>query len=141
MAAPLRCAAGLVARDGTVEHLLFGTSSEKSLEKFKAELWALDEFAGVQLREPGDAELLDISVEPHLGPLRRMLAVRLASGGVASVQELRGWTARHTIYRAADTTRALQAMVSAGDVHRSPTTGRLAPGTMIAPAAAPGVES
>ena len=93
---------------------------------------ALDEFAGVQLRDPGDPELLDISLQPHPGPLRRMLAARLAADGPATVLDLRTWTLRHTVYRAQDTTRALQAMLAAGDVHRSPTAGRLSPTTLIA---------
>jgi hypothetical protein len=128
---PWRCVAELVASDGTQETLLFVASSEKALEKFKDELWALDEFAGVQLRDPADPELLDIALRPHPGPLRRMLAVRLAAEGAATVQSLREWTVRRTVFRAADTTRALQAMLTSGDVQRSPVTGRLTPATVI----------
>jgi hypothetical protein len=131
---PFGCAAELVARDGTRETFAFGSASEKALEKFKDALWALDEFAGVQLRDLGDPELLDISLRPHPGPLRRMLAGRLADQGASSVLDLRTWAVRHTVYRAADVLHALQAMLSAGDVNRSPATGRLAPTTMITPA-------
>jgi hypothetical protein len=131
---PYRCVVDLVARDGAAETLVFGTPSEKALEKFKDELWALDEFAGVQLRDPGDPELLDISLQPHAGPLRRMLAARLAQHGAAPMAQLRTWTVRHTVYRAVDTSRALQAMLAAGDVHRAPVTGRLTPTTVISPA-------
>jgi hypothetical protein len=130
---PLGCVADLVARDGSHETLNFGTSSERALEKFKEELWAIDEFAGVQLRDPDDPELLDIALQPHLGPLRRMLVRRLAATGPTAVLDLRTWTLQHTVYRAADATRALQAMVAAGDVHREPVAGRLTPTTVIVP--------
>jgi hypothetical protein len=63
-----------------------------------------------------------------------MLATRLATQGAAPVAELRTWAVRHTVYRTADTMRALQAMLTAGDVHRSPTSGRLTPTTVITPA-------
>ena len=61
----------LVDKSGTAESLVFGTASDKALEKFKDELWALDEYAGIRLRDPGDAEgtLLDIRVQPNLAPL------------------------------------------------------------------------
>ena len=137
VALPLTCVAYLVASDGTQETLLFGTSSEKALEKFKEELWALDEFAGVQLRDPADPELLDIGLQAHLGPLRRILGDRLATAGSAQVSELRTWTLRHTVYQAADAVRALHAMAAAGEVRRSPATGRLGATTIIEPVPPP----
>jgi hypothetical protein len=128
---PYRCLADVVARDGSQQALVFGTPTERALEKFKDELWALDEFSGVQLRDPGDPELLDISLQPHPGPLRRMLARRLAAEGATTLQELRTWTLQRTVFRTADTTRALQLMLAAGEVRRSPESGRLTPATLI----------
>ncbi len=137
LALPFTCVAHLVASDGAQETLLFGVSSEKALEKFKEELWALDEFAGVQLRDPADPELLDIGLQAHLGPLRRILGARLTATGPAPVSDLRSWTVRHTVYQGADAVRALHAMVSAGEVRRSPTAGRLSATTVIEPVRAP----
>jgi hypothetical protein len=137
LALPFTCVAHLVASDGAQETLLFGASSEKALEKFKEELWALDEFAGVQLRDPADPELLDIGLQAHLGPLRRILGARLAAVGAAPVSELRTFTARHTVYQSADAVRALHAMVAAAEARRSPTAGRLSATTIIEPAQAP----
>ncbi len=46
--------------------LVFATTSGKSLEGFKDALWAVDEYAGVRYRDPGDPErhLIDISLTP-----------------------------------------------------------------------------
>ena len=88
----------------------------------------------IRLRDPGDAEgtLLDIRVQPNLAPLRRALAARLAEDGPATLAELRVWTVHETIFRQADATRAVQAMVTAGGVARTPPGGRLSVDTVLA---------
>jgi hypothetical protein len=109
------------------EIIVFATASGKRLDAFKDALWAVDEYAGVRYRDPGDPEghLLDISLNPHPGPLRRELLARLATTGRASVTELRQFTAEQTVYRAADTNRVIAALLAAGLVQRDPPTGRL----------------
>ncbi|MBF9129279.1 hypothetical protein I0C86_09875 [Plantactinospora sp. S1510] len=109
------------------ERIVFATASGKRLDAFKDALWAVDEYAGVRYRDPGDPEghLLDISLTPHPGPLRRELLARLATAGRASVTELRQFTAERTVYRAADTNRVLGALLAAGLVGRDPAAGRL----------------
>jgi hypothetical protein len=131
----LTCRVELVDRSGEAELLSFGTASEKALEKFKDELWALDEYAGIRLRDPQDVEhtLLDISVQPQLGPLRRALLSRVTDTGGSTVAELRSWAVRSTVFRAADATKAVQSLVSSGSVSRTPTGGRLSPTTVISP--------
>lgn len=130
---PLSCRVELVDTAGSAELLVFATSAEKSLERFKEELWALDEYAGIQFRDPADAEgeLSDISVVAHLGPLRRCLMRRLATGDGATVADLRLWTLHDTMFRAGDATRAVQALLAAGAVTREPAAGRLSPDTLI----------
>jgi hypothetical protein len=132
---PLQVRVDLVDSAGEAETLLFATSSERSLEKFKDELWALDEYAGIQLRDPTDPEgtLLDISVQPQLGPLRRALVARVMETGGSTLAELRTWGVNQTIYRSSDVTRAVQALVSSGLVSRTPSAGRLSPDTQIGP--------
>ena len=127
----------LVDRGGEAELLMFATASEKSLERFKDELWALDEYAGIRLRDPRDETrtLLDISVQPQLGPLRRALAAHVTSTGGATLADLRRWAVHETIYRAGDATRAVQALIAAGTVAREPAGGRLSPDTTIRPLA------
>jgi len=126
----------LVDASGAAETLVFGTRSEKALETFKSALWALDEYAGIRYRDPSDGghTLLDISLQPNLRPLRRMLAGHLRSGGQAALSELRTWALHETIYRPEDATRAVQAMVTAREAERTPSTGRLSPTTLIAAA-------
>jgi hypothetical protein len=130
--AGFRCRAELVAADGSTETLLFTTGVEKSLERFKDELWALDEYAGIKLCDPADptGTLLDITVEPHLGPLRRELLGMLADGP-RTLAEMRDYVLHSTIYRAVDASRAVQAMIHGGACTREPSGGRLSPTTVI----------
>jgi len=123
----------LVGDDGSGELLLFGTSSDKHLDKFKDTLWAVDEFAGVRYRDPRDSEhsLLDISLSPHLIPLRRALVERLSRGDEYTVAELRRYARDETIYRSTDAVRALGSMLSAGILGRRPDRGRLTAETSI----------
>src|SRR5690606_5836052 len=83
----------LVDPGGVAELLIFATSAEKALERFKDELWALDEYAGIRYRDPSDSEqtLLDISLQPNLRPLRRALLARVSQDGGGSLADLRKW--------------------------------------------------
>lgn len=127
--------------DGHAELVAFGTSSGKSLDAFKNAMWAVDEYAGVRYRDPRDpaGHLLDISLNPHPGPLRRELLAQLESAGRSTVTQLRQFTTTETVYRAADTTRVLTALLSAGLVTRDPEHGRLSGDVVIAPVPGAGV--
>lgn len=109
------------------ELLVFGTTSGKSLESFKEALWAVDEFAGVRYRDPGDPDrhLIDISLSPHPGPLRRELLAYLARVGETTVSDMRTFALTDTVYRAADATRVLHTLVDSGTIARRPELGRL----------------
>lgn len=125
----------LVDNAGDTQRLFFATSAVRSLERFKDALWAVDEYAGVRYRDPrdGDHPPLDISLEPHVGPLRRALLARLAADGGDTVAQLREYALSNTVYRPADVNRALQPMLAAGQVTREPQRGRLTPQTLISP--------
>ena len=130
----LACRVELVDASGQAELMTFATASEKSLERFKEELWALDEYAGIQFRDPADVqgELSDISAVAHLGPLRRMMLRHLTGAGNGlSVADLRTWTLHETVFRASDATRAVQALLSANTVTRDPPNGRISADTVI----------
>jgi three-Cys-motif partner protein len=134
---PLVAAVELVAdpeADG--ELLIYATTSGKSLEGFKEALWAADEYAGVRYRDPGDPErhLIDISLTPHPGPLRRELLAHLATVGECTVTDLRTYALTETVYRSADATRVLGTLLTAGAVNREPEHGRLGGDVVIAPA-------
>jgi hypothetical protein len=133
---PLFTAVELATGDEPGEMLAFGTTSGKSLEGFKEALWAVDEFAGVRYRDPGDPDrhLIDISLSPHPGPLRREMLGHLARVGEATVTELRTFALTETAYRAADATRVLHTLLEAGAVTRQPPSGRLGGDVVITPA-------
>ena len=128
---PLTAGVDLVDEDG--ERLLaFGTGSAKSLEAFKNELWAADEYAGVRYRDPHDPDghLMDISLEPNPGALRRELLDRLAEGD-ATVTELKRYALTDTIFRAGDATRVLQQLLHSGALTRTPDSGKLSGDVVI----------
>lgn len=123
----------LVAGDGRAEVLLFRTPTARGLEGFKDALWAVDEYAGVRFRDPRDPghALLDISLNPHPGPLRRALLGRLAATGAQTVADLRQYALAETVYRAGDVVPVLTAMANAGAVRREPARGRLTADALI----------
>jgi hypothetical protein len=130
--APVACVE-LVAADGRAEVLLYRTPTARGLETFKDAMWAVDEYAGVRYRDPRDPghTLLDISLNPHPGPLRRALLGHLATAGGRTVADLRQYALAETVYRAADVVPALTQMVATGSVRREPTRGRLTADAVI----------
>lgn len=123
----------LVDSDGRAELLRFATSHARSLERFKDELWAVDQYAGIGYRDPSepDAVPLEISYEPHPGPLRRAILSQLAGGDGQTVTELRDFALTRTLYRPEDVNRALVPLLSRGALVREPDRGRLTGGTRV----------
>jgi hypothetical protein len=126
----------LVDDTGAAQLLVYATTSARNADRFKDALWAVDEYAGVRYRDPRDREhsLLDISLSPSLGPLRRALLDRVAQVGECTAADLREYTVTETVYRAADATKALTALAGSGAVTREPSKGRLTPETRFRPA-------
>jgi hypothetical protein len=125
----------LVDASGRSRPLCFGTNTERHLDVIKDALWAVDEYAGVRYRDPADPDraLLDISLTPNVGPLRRLLRDQVRAHGPSTVADLRRYARAQTVYRPADATRALQSLVTAGAVRREPAHGRLTAETLILP--------
>jgi hypothetical protein len=123
----------LVTEAGAAQLLRFATSSSKSLERFKDELWAVDQYAGVRYRDPAepDAVPLEISYEPHPGPLRRALLAHLSAGEPQTVNELRQFALTRTLYRPEDVPRALSPLLARGALAREPERGRLTGTTLV----------
>ncbi|MFC4145160.1 hypothetical protein ACFO0M_02725 [Micromonospora mangrovi] len=132
---PLVTEVDLVPAEGPARRLGFATGSDRSLEALKDALWAADEYAGVRYRDPADpaGRLLDITLDPEPGPLRRELLAELARSGPRTVTELRRFTLTSTVYRAADTSRALTSLLASGGVGRDPEHGRLGGDVLISP--------
>ncbi|MEU5720209.1 hypothetical protein ABZ783_00065 [Micromonospora sp. NPDC047738] len=136
---PLVTEVELVPADGAPARLLgYATGSDRSLEALKDALWAVDEYAGVRYRDPADpaGRLLDITLEPDPGPLRRELLAELTRSGPGTVTELRRFAATSTVYRAADANRALASLLASGAVTRQPEHGRLGGDVLITASAA-----
>jgi hypothetical protein len=133
--APLTCAVDLVNED-SARRFHFATRQMKHLEAFKNAMWQLDEYAGVRIRDPHDAEgmLLDISLKPGLAPLRRELTAHLNEAGSRTVTEIKQFALTGTVYRAEDVTGALHALLTSGAVRRDPEHGRLGGDTLISAA-------
>lgn len=133
--AGLACTVAVELADagGQVQLLLFATRDDKHLSRFKDELWAADEFAGIRYRDPHDPEHtpIDISLNPQVHPLREALLAELARRGSCPVADLQRYTERETIYRPADTVRVLTSAASAGAIARDPQKGRMAPRTIV----------
>lgn len=129
---PLSCQVDFVSGQ-TERRICFTTGQAGHLDAFKDALWQLDEYAGVAIRDPGDAagRLMDIALDPPLGPLRRELAVHLAAAGPRTVTELRHFALTDTAYRASDATKAVTAMLASGAVTRDPPHGRLGGDVLI----------
>jgi hypothetical protein len=126
--------AGVELVDGADARLVaFATPSAKSLEAFKNSMWAVDEYAGVRYRDPTDPQghLVDISLRPHPGPLRRELLAYLGTAGERTVTDLRHFTLTDTIFRPSDTVRVVTALLAAGTVTRRPEHGRLSGDVLI----------
>jgi hypothetical protein len=123
----------LVDDAGTAQLLRFATSATRSLERFKDALWAVDEYAGIRYRDPTepDAIPLDISYEPHPGPLRRAVLAHLAAGEGQTVTQLREFALARTLYRSADINRALAPLLARGALVREPERGRITGATLV----------
>ncbi|MBM0230372.1 hypothetical protein, partial [Micromonospora sp. ATA51] len=125
---PLVTEVDLVPADDAPARLFaYATGSDRGLEAVKDALWAVDEYAGVRYRDPADpaGRLLNITLDPEPGPLRRELLAELARSGPRTVTELRRFTLTSTVYRAADANRALTSLLASGAVTRDPEHGRL----------------
>jgi len=123
----------LVDAGGDGQLLLFATGSGKHLATFKEAMWAVDQYAGVRYRDPTDPDraLLDISLRPPLGPLKRQL-LRHLEAGPSTVDQLRDFALGQTVYRAADVPAAVSSLLGAGALTRDPARGRLTGRTVIA---------
>jgi hypothetical protein len=124
----------LVEGAGSTQRLLFATGAAKHLAAFKEAMWAVDEYAGVRYRDPLDIEhtVLDISLNPPVGPLKRALLDRVRRGS-HTVAELRDYTVAETIYQAADANRVLAVLLASGALARTPDRGRITAETVIRP--------
>jgi hypothetical protein len=103
-------------------YLVFGTNSERGVQKMKAAMWGVDPYHGVGYRDPRDParETLAIEPTPQTAALRRLLLERLDAmpGRVASTDQLRRFVLLETIYRPEQTLKAVQRLMGDGVVEQ-----------------------
>ncbi|GAB2923025.1 hypothetical protein GCM10027280_07640 [Micromonospora polyrhachis] len=116
-------------------YLVYGTNSEKGVEKMKDAIWRVDPYQGIGYRDPRDPnqETLPIRPMPQLGPLRRLLLEHLAGlpGRSASLDELRRFTLLKTIFRPGQTLNAVRMLLKEENVTIPPQVGRVVGSTQI----------
>jgi hypothetical protein len=123
---PLTTAVEFIS-SGSPALISLATSRANNLEAFKNELWAVDEFGGVEYRDPHDpgAHPIEITLEPQAAPLRAALLARLREVGPQTVTQLRHFALTHTIYRSSDATRVMSTLLHAGTLASDAPHGRL----------------
>ncbi|MFC9327003.1 three-Cys-motif partner protein TcmP [Kitasatospora sp. NPDC057015] len=91
-------------------YLIFGTSHEKGVEKMKEAMWKVDTTTGVRYCDPKDPDqqVLELTLEPDTGPLRRILIEYLRSSPDGfTVAALQRFALLETVYRPAQVIPAL----------------------------------
>jgi hypothetical protein len=110
----------VVDQRGSQLWLMFGTNSNKGVEKMKDAMWAVDPAYGVRYRDPRDPNqiTLDIEQDPDTAPLSRMLLDILAAGPCA-LGELREYALLETVYRPQQVRGVVQRFLTEGRLSRT----------------------
>jgi three-Cys-motif partner protein len=104
--------------------LVHGTTHLRGLEKMKNAMWTVDPVRGVRFRDPRDPNqgLLEFSLQPDIGPLRRALLAKLADN-VQSVAQLQHYALCETVYRSQHVWPLLRELLRTGLIELT-TSGR-----------------
>lgn len=111
----------LLDEQGHELHLVFGTNSQLGLEKMKDALWKVDPLQGVRYRDPRDPnqEALEITFEPGMGPLRRLIQRYVTElDGECSLEDLRNFTLFETVYRPPHATDIVRELIKDNVIER-----------------------
>lgn len=128
----------MVDEGNHVLYLIFGTRHERGLEKMKEAMWSVDRDHGVRYRDPKDTEQqqLALELEPHTGPLRRILLEHIAAAPKGlTVAELKTFTLLETVYKPSQVTKLITDMRDAKAVTTTPR--RVTAETVVVPYVAP----
>jgi three-Cys-motif partner protein len=112
-------------------HLVHGTSHPRGLEKMKNAMWEVDTVRGVQFRDPRDPDqgLLEFSIEPDLGPLRRTI-IALLTERPHTIEEIKRYAQHETVYRAQHVWPLIRDLIRANIVEQT-SPGRLSDKSLI----------
>lgn len=113
----------LIDEAGHALYLVFGTTHRRGLEKMKEAMWEVDAVRGTGYRDPRDPDqqTLDIELEPHTAPLRRLLLVHLerCAERAATVEQLRGFTLFETVFKESQARQVVLELLDAGELTRA----------------------
>jgi hypothetical protein len=123
-------------------YLVYGTNSDRGVEKMKNAIWKVDPYQGLGYRDPRDPnqETLPIEPTPQIGPLCRLIQEQLLRHETqsATLDDLRRFVLLETIFRPGQTLKAVQRLISEGRARGEPAGKRLI-GTSLITALNPNV--
>jgi three-Cys-motif partner protein len=91
--------------------LVYGTSSIYGVRKMKDAMWSVDTAAGSKFRDPRDPNQMSFGLSndsPDLRVLKSQILERLEGGGRVSLEELKDFTLRETVYKEVHATSAIR---------------------------------
>lgn len=113
----------LIDARGQALYLVFGTTHERGLQKMKEAMWEVDAVRGVGYRDPRDPnqETLDIQVEPHTAPLKRLIAAHVESltTKASTILQLRRFALHATVFKESQVMPVVVEMLEAGQLARA----------------------
>jgi three-Cys-motif partner protein len=119
----------LVDDSGHSLYLVFGTTHERGVQKMKEAMWEVDIVHGMGYRDPRDPaqQTLEIQVEPHTAPLRRLLLAHLATkpGNRATLRDLRTYTLYETVFKESQARQVVLDLLQEGKLVQADDHGRL----------------
>jgi hypothetical protein len=106
----------MVDEGGNGLFLVFGTDSLLGVEKMKDAMWSVDKVRDQRFRDPRDLSQLTfeaIDSDPDLALLSQQLLARLQAGP-KSLEDLKGYALRETMFKKAHTDPAVRRLEVAG---------------------------
>lgn len=110
----------MVDEGGNGLFLVFATDKLLGVEKMKDAMWSVDKVRGQRFRDPRDLSQLTfeaIDSDPDLALLSQQLFARLQAGP-QSLEELKDYTLRETMFKKAHTDPAVRRLEADGKVER-----------------------
>jgi hypothetical protein len=111
----------MIDEGGNGLFLIFGTDNLLGVEKMKDAMWSVDKVRGQRFRDPRDLSQLTfeaIDTDPDLALLSQQLVARLKAGP-QSLENLKDYALRETMFKKAHTDPAVRRLEAAGEVERT----------------------
>jgi three-Cys-motif partner protein len=103
--------------------LVFGTSSIYGVRKMKDAMWSVDSAAGSKFRDPRDPNQLSFGLSddsPDLRLLKAQILERLSDGNRVSLEALKDFSLRETVYKETHAVSAVRELKAAMKIETKP---------------------